>query len=117
MVRLLQADGDFAEALREVNELPSEVRKTFDVSVLEAALHGMLGDHEREIAIYQQLVISNGKSAELWKSLGDALKTVGRIDEGVQAVRRAIKVRPGYGEAYWTLANFKSFKFDQRDVR
>ena len=48
--------------------------------------------------------------------LGNALKTVGRMDEAVAALRQAIKARPTYGEAYWTLANFKSFRFTPKDV-
>ena len=78
---------------------------------------GALGEHDREIALYERLVRTNGKSAALWKSLGDALKTVGRTSEAIRAVRRAIKLRPTYGEAYWTLANFKSFKFEARDIQ
>ena len=31
-------------------------------------------------------------------------------------MRRAIEARPTYGEAYWTLANFKSFRFTDRDI-
>jgi tetratricopeptide (TPR) repeat protein len=49
-------------------------------------------------------------------SLGNALKTVGRTDEAVAALRKAIAVRPTYGEGYWTLANFKAFQFTDDDI-
>ena len=116
LARLLQGRADYRTALHEVEQLPAPMLETFEIATFKAALLGALGEHDREIAIYEDLVSSNSKSAELWKSLGDALKTVGRTREGIEAIRRAIKVRPTYGEAYWTLANFKSFKFEQRDL-
>ncbi len=48
--------------------------------------------------------------------LGNAFETVRRSDEAVSALRRAIDARPTFGEAYWTLANFKSFRFTAGDV-
>ena len=46
-----------------------------------------------------------------WLNLGNALKTVGRTDEAVKALKRATKLQPTLGQAYWTLANFKSYRF------
>ena len=40
LARLLQAGGEFAAALKEVRELPDEIRGTFDVATLECALLG-----------------------------------------------------------------------------
>ena len=106
-----------AEAiLAEIEVLPPGIRELFDVRVLEAAALGTLGIHDREIEIYEKLTAVEPSNGSLWKTLGDALKTVGRLDDGVAALRRAIAARPTYGEAYWTLANFKSFRFTNEDI-
>jgi tetratricopeptide (TPR) repeat protein len=102
--------------LEEIESLPPGLRGSFEAAAIEAAMRGILGDHERQLAIYEDLTRTNPSNAALWKTYGDALKTVGRTDEAVAALRRAIEVNPSYGEAWWTLSNFKSFKFTDKDV-
>jgi tetratricopeptide (TPR) repeat protein len=116
MVHHLNGFNGPAVALAEIESLPASMRDSFDVSALEAALLGALGNHDREIEIYRRLLEKNPAHPALWMSIGNALKTVGRTEEAIAALRRAIAVRPTYGEAYWSLANFKSFRFTERDV-
>lgn len=106
-----------AEALlKEIETLPRAMRGSFDVRSMEAAAYGFLGVHDRQIAIYEDLLRMQPRNPALWKTLGDALKTVGRFGDAVAALREAIKVRPAYGEGWWTLANFKSFRFSDDDI-
>jgi len=102
--------------IKAVEGAPPAIRNTYDLRAAEAAAYGTLGVHDRQIAIYEELTHRSPANAALWKTLGDALKTVGRFDEAVAAVRQAIRCRPTYGEAYWTLANFKAFRFTDADV-
>jgi tetratricopeptide (TPR) repeat protein len=116
LVNHLQKFAGAEITIREIEALPPHVRTSFDAQAIEAALRGVLGDHDRQIAIYEKLARLNPGNAALWKTLGDAFKTVGRTDDAVAALRRAVKAQPTYGEAYWTLSNFKSFRFTDRDV-
>ncbi len=47
-------------------------------------------------------------------SYGHALKTAGRQRGSIAAYRRAIELEPRLGEAYWSLANLKTFRFAAR---
>jgi hypothetical protein len=49
-------------------------------------------------------------------SYGHMLKTVGRQAEGVTAYRKAIEMKPTLGEAWWSLANLKTVRFDESDI-
>jgi tetratricopeptide (TPR) repeat protein len=49
-------------------------------------------------------------------SYGHALKTVGRLDEAIEAYRKCIRLSPEVGEAYWSLANLKTFRFGDEDI-
>lgn len=102
--------------LREIEHLPPGQRTDFSVLAIEAACHGSLGDHDRQIGIYEQLAQADPNNAALLKTMGDALKTVGRTDDAIAALNKAIEARPSYGEAWWTLSNFKSHKFSNRDI-
>ena len=102
--------------LQEIEKLPSGQRTDLNVLAIEAACQGSLGDHVRQISIYEQLAQIDPDNAALLKTLGDALKTVGRTDNAIAVLRKAIEAAPSYGEAWWTLSNFKSHKFSDRDI-
>ena len=103
-------------ALDEIEKLPAGLRTEFRVLAIEASCRGWIGDHERQIAIYQELLHVDPGNAALLKALGDVLKTVGRTEDAIVALRKAIEAKPTYGEGWWTLANFKSHKFSDRDI-
>src|SRR5258708_27505471 len=44
-------------------------------------------------------------------SYGHALKTAASAEESIAAYRRSIELQPSLGEAYWSLANLKIFRF------
>jgi hypothetical protein len=48
--------------------------------------------------------------------LGHVLKAVGRYDEAVAAYNECIRHRPESGETYWSLANLKTYRFDDATV-
>jgi tetratricopeptide (TPR) repeat protein len=116
LVLHLQRFASPALALAEIEQLPPNVRNEFEVRGIEAALLGVVGMHERQIRLYQQMTRQRPSSARLWVSLSNALKTIGRTDQAVGALRRALKTQPSFGVAYWTLANFKSFRFSAGEI-
>ena len=48
--------------------------------------------------------------------MGHVLKTIGRQQEAIDAYRRCAAARPDFGEAYWSLANLKTFRFEDPEV-
>jgi tetratricopeptide (TPR) repeat protein len=49
-------------------------------------------------------------------SYGHVLKTAGTQEESITAYRRAIELDPGFGDAYWSLANLKTFRFSAEEL-
>jgi tetratricopeptide (TPR) repeat protein len=113
---LHQDQSHFPIAIMLLHEVPAAMRNSFELKAREAALLGSLGRRDEEIAIYRQLVKQRQRDPHLWMSLGTALNYAGRIDEAVKALRRSIKLAPAFGEPWWSLANLKRFRFDERDV-
>ena len=48
--------------------------------------------------------------------LGNTLKTVGRQAEAIEAYRRATVLRPELSEAWWSLSNLKTFRFEDEEI-
>ena len=70
-----------------------------------------LGEHERAIELYRSVLQGTSADADVHLSIAHALKTVGRRDEAIGSYRQAAKVRPRFGDAYWSLANLKTYHF------
>ena len=45
------------------------------------------------------------------------LKTIGRQDDAVAAYRSSIATKEDHAEAYWSLANLKTFRFTEDEVQ
>ena len=103
------------EALRETEILlaegPSPTYRN-----LQAACLAMLGDYDKSIAAYRQVLEEAPRQPKIWLSFGHALKTAGHRAESVHAYRTCLDLAPGLGEAWWSLANLKNEPFSQDDI-
>ncbi|HEY2675770.1 MAG TPA: sulfotransferase [Steroidobacteraceae bacterium] len=75
-----------------------------------------LGEHERAIGLYRELLQGTPADADLHLSIAHALKTMGSRDAAVEAYRRAASCRRGFGDAYWSLANLKTYRFTDEEL-
>ena len=82
----------------------------------KAVIQCRLGDYAPAIATYDELLDQYPKHARIWLSSGHALKTAGQQERAIQAYRRSIELDPGFGEAYWSMANLKTLRFDDHDI-
>jgi tetratricopeptide (TPR) repeat protein len=72
--------------------------------------------HQEALDTYQKaLEISPGHAGAL-SGRGHVLKTIGRQRESIDAYRECIRGFPAFGEAYWSLANLKTFEFNAGEV-
>jgi tetratricopeptide (TPR) repeat protein len=87
-----------------------------DYRTLAATVAVGTGEHARALEIYEGMRRDFPASWDvpLWQ--GHALKTVGRVPEAIDAYREAANLRPNFGDAYWSLANLKTFRFEDEAV-
>ena len=113
---LLHRNNRPVAALQEIGRLERADPANASVLNLKAAVLCRTGDYLPAIEIYRDLVRQFPNQARLFLSYGHALKTAGLRDEAISAYRRCAEIDPGFGEAYWSLANLKTFRFDADDV-
>src|SRR5262249_47270509 len=75
-----------------------------------------LGQHERAIELYRELLSGAAQPAELHLSIAHSLKTLGQRDPAIAEYRAAAASRSGYGDAWWSLANLKTYRFDDEEL-
>ena len=49
-------------------------------------------------------------------SIAHAQKTLGRAQEAIDSYRQAAACRPDFGDAYWSLANLKTYRFTDEEL-
>ena len=75
-----------------------------------------LGQHERALTLYRELLPGAAQPAELHLSIAHSLKTLGKDAEAILEYRAAAAARPDYGDAYWSLANLKTYRFEDQEL-
>ena len=74
------------------------------------------GDYERAVPLYRELLREMPEDPELHLSIGHALKTQGKTAEAIAAYRAAAKVKADCGDAFWSLANLKTYRFTDDEL-
>jgi predicted Zn-dependent protease len=113
---VLHRDQHAAEALAQLDILLAEDARNPGCRTLKAAILCRLGEYDAGIALYEAILGEYPNNPRVWMSHGHALKTAGRQDDAIAAYRRSIALDPGFGEAYWSLANLKTFRFGDDEV-
>jgi tetratricopeptide (TPR) repeat protein len=78
-----------------------------------------LGDYEPGISLYRRLLGDaqpGRESAELHLWIAFSLRAKGHQTEAIQGYRAAIAAWPESGEAWWSLANLKTYHFSLDDI-
>jgi len=110
MQRYPEACGQLEQLLRE----DPEGRRRYQ-ALLAAAYVG-LGRHEAALGLYRGLLQGTSADADLHLYIANTLKTLGRRDEAIESYRTAAALRPGFGDAYWSLANLKTYRFTDEEL-
>jgi tetratricopeptide (TPR) repeat protein len=116
---------DYAQVLLERHLYAQAEKQTRKLLAAEPAnrnyrtIHALscvgLGQHERAIGLYRELLAGAAQPAELHLSIAHSLKTLGRQAEAIAEYRAAAE-RTGFGDAWWSLANLKTYRFEERDL-
>ena len=84
-------------------------------STLATTLVG-LGRFAEGIDLYKKVLDEQPGRHELHLQLGHAQKTTGLLDPAVESYREAYRRRPDFGDAYWSLANTKTYRFKDEEL-
>jgi predicted Zn-dependent protease len=103
-------------ARKQIEQLLALDPRNPDYRALAATIAVGLGEHDNAIALYRDMLadVPGSPDVNLW--LAHALKTVGRVPDAIGAYRAAAVGRPDFGDAYWSLANLKMFRFDDAEM-
>jgi len=83
---------------------------------LQAAAYNLLGQGERALPILSALVRELPDNERVWLQYGHTLRVTGNRAEAIAAYRKCIELNPGFGEAWFALADLKTLRLTADDV-
>jgi len=116
-VNVLHKRQKYAQALEQAAELRRREpgQPTYELAYANENL--AIGEYETALSVYDQVIAEHPELSGTHLVRGHALKTVGRFEEAVEAYRNAIRARPDFGDAWWSLANLKTYVFEDSELR
>ncbi len=108
--------GRTEEAIGQLDLLLAERREDRALLTRKAGLLNALGRFDETIPLYEGLLARHADDPWLWIAYGHDLRAIGRIDDCVAAYRRAARLTPDAGAAWWSLANLKTARFDDGEI-
>jgi tetratricopeptide (TPR) repeat protein len=113
---LLHRRNDSPAALVQIEQCLAEEPQSPSYRNLTAVVLSRVGEYERSSSIYARLLDEYPDNAKVWLSYGHVLKTQGRQDDCIDVYRKSLELNPSFGEAYWSLANLKTYRFSETDL-
>lgn len=123
-VQVLIARHKFPQAREALEPLLKMDPANHAYRIHAATIQVGLGDFEGVIPSYREMLgeipgdwpMARVRRADLNLWLGHALKTEGRTDEAIEAYMAATADRPDFGDAWWSLANLKTYRFSDASI-
>lgn len=129
-LNLLIRLGKYKAAQQQVEKLLDEQPDNLSFIVAKANILTGLGEIDPAIDLFEQAIAhakiqapAGAQSKEVgqyvagfYLQLGHALKAKGDITKAVTAYQTAYQLNPSYGDAFWSLANTKTYRFSDEEI-
>jgi len=115
-VNVLHKRQKFEKALAQARILLDAYPENHAFQLAYANENVAVGNFDTALQLYDDVIAKHPQFAQPYLSRGHALKTIGRLDEAIRSYRSAYQVKPDFGDAFWSLANLKTYRFTDDEV-
>jgi len=117
-IKVLQRRQKHSDAYKHAKELFEKEPDNPLYKALFANLSAALDYDEQALRLYDELINEqkNEDIAGIHVAKGHLLKAIGRQHDAVESYQSAYKERTDFGDAYWSLANLKTYEFSDNEV-
>ncbi len=115
-VGTLQKRQKLSQALEQADFLRAKDPENPQIEMLYANQSLAVGNFDEALQIYRQQSGRAPNNPGIHLTMGHALKTTGQQADAIVAYTRAYHLKPDFGDAYWSLANLKTYRFDTEQI-
>ena len=113
---ILRKKQKFSKTMEQVNILCEQFPDNQLYQAHKASEIMQNGGHEEAITILDDILKRNPYNFSSLTSKGHAQKTLGKTDQAIESYQSAYKVRQDHGEAFFSLANLKTYSFSKEEL-
>ena len=114
---ILRKKQKFSKTMEQVNILCDQYPDNQLYQAYKASEIMQNGGHDEAITILDDILKKNPYNFSSHTSKGHAEKTLGRTDQAIESYRSAYKIRQDHGEAFFSLANLKTYSFNKDEIQ
>ncbi len=114
---ILRKKQKFEKTMEQVTILCEKFPDNLNYQAQKASEIIQSGGHEEAIVLFDDILKKNPHNFSTFTSKGHAQKTLGKTDEAIQSYQSAYKIKPDHGEAFFSLANLKTYSFSDSEVK
>ena len=101
----------YEDAIAQLDHLLSQEANNPGWLTLKAACLVEINEHAQAVPLFETILEHHPQFRQAQLSYGHALRAVGRSEQSVAAYEAAAEQIDGAGEAFWSLANLKTYRF------
>ena len=116
LANLLLQMQKFEPALVLTEKLTTSQPDDLAYRALHANALAGVGDQEAAIEAYDMVLQASPLQPALRVMRGHAEKTIGNLQAAIASYQSAYDAKPDHGDAYWSLANTKSYQFQASEI-
>ena len=113
---ILRKKQKFAKTMKQVNILCDQYPDNPIYQAQKASEIMQNGDHAQAIKMFDDILNKNPYNFSTHTSKGHAQKTLGKTDKAIISYQSAYQIKPDHGEAYFSLANLKTYSFNSDEL-
>ena len=113
---ILRKRQKFSKAMIQAEYLCKNFPKNLSFKAQMAIEIMQNGDYEKAIEIFDSILKKAPNDPNTLTSKGHALKTFGNNIDAIESYKLAHKAKPDHGEAYFSLANLKTYSFKTSEI-
>lgn len=113
----LQIDGKLDEAESIYQQILARDPDNADANHLLGLVRSEQDRNDDAVALIEKAISINDKAAAFHHNIAGIYRRIGRLDDAEREFRRAIELKPDYGEAYQGLAEMVKFTRDDPFIR
>ena len=113
---ILRKKQKFAQTTEQVDILCNQFPDNLNYRAQKASDVMQGGDHAKAITMFDDILKMNPYNFSTLTSKGHAQKTLGVTDEAIKSYQTAYQIKPDHGEAFFSLANLKTYSFSKNEL-
>lgn len=116
LIKLYAKQGKFTAVIERIAVSPESFQTHPQLMVAKASAQVGVGELDAAIQAYSDLLAKDSEQYALHLLIGHAYKAHGDFNEAIAHYRAAYAHKDDLGDAYWSLANTKTYQFSAEEI-